>query len=202
MKCICPPNRALTTPLYSPLMKRPGLLSGIVILLLCAGAIFLANPSSWRLLNMIYGEARYGLIEADGAARTAVHGRKGPWPAWAMAPEGARVAPVVSYSAAPGHPAQGFGDAPIKAAPIAAMRALKSALEADGWTVAESRLDAAEPTLPPRPLVLCILRARRAGPAERSLLYSFQLEPPAASARIHWVEGAHPAGWDYPPTDC
>ena len=174
----------------------------MVVFLLCAGAVMLANPLFWDILNMEFGASHYAVIEADGAQRAVVHGPKGPWPSWAPAPEGASVRPVVSYSAAPGHPAQGFGDAAFSAAPLAAMRAMKASLEAAGWTVAESRLDTVEPSLPPRPLALCLLRAHREGADERSLYYSFQIEPAARSARIHWMEGKPPATWNNPPSDC
>lgn len=183
-------------------MKRGGPFIGMVVFLLCAGALMLANPLFWDILNMEFGASHYAVIEADGATRTAVHGPKGPWPAWAPAPEGRAVAPVVSYSAAPGHPAQGFGDAPIRAAPLAAARAMKAALEADGWTVIESRFEGAEPTLPPRSMVMCVLRAERGEPAARTLLYVFQIERPLQSARIHWIEGAPASAFIHPPAEC
>ena len=183
-------------------MKRRGPLFGLVVFLLGAGALMLANPLFWGLLNMNFGAATYTVVEADGAARAAVHGPKGPWPAWAPAPEGGTVAPVISYSAAPGHPAQGFGDAPIKAAPLAAARVMKAALEAGGWTVVESRFEGAEPTIPPRRLVMCVLRARQGDPASRTLLYVFQTERPLQSARIHWIEGEPTSAWIHPPADC
>ncbi len=183
-------------------MKRVGALSGFVLFLLCAGAALALNPLFWDLLNMEYGAAHYGVVEANGAARAVVHGPKGPWPDWATAPEAAPVRPVVSYSAAPGHPATGFGDASIEAAPLAAARATKAALQGAGWTVEESRFDGAEPSLPPRPLVLCQLMARRDDPEPRTLIYSFQIEPAAASARIHWIEGAPPAAWGRPASAC
>lgn len=183
-------------------MKRRGPLFGTVVFLLCAGALLVANPLFWDILNMEFGASTYTVVEADGAARAVVHGPKGPWPAWAPAPEGGAVAPVVSYSAAPGHPAQGFGDAPIKAAPLAAARAMKAALEAEGWAVVENHIEGAEPTIPPRRLVMCVLRAEQGVPPSRTLLYVFQTERPLQSARIHWIEGEPLPAWISPSSAC
>lgn len=162
---------------------------GLMIFLGGAAALVLLNPLFWQIVAMNFGAANYELVEADGAVRNAVQGPKGPWPDWAPSPGAAAVKPAVSYSAAPGYPAQGFGDTSIDGAPSAAVAAMKARLEESGWTVMTSRLDSVEPTLPPRKIVLCTLTARREAP-DQTLIYVFQFEPEKRGVRVHWIDGS------------
>lgn len=183
-------------------MKTGGTISGVLVFLACAVGVIAANPVALDIFAMSFGAAHYTVTEADGATRAVIHGPKGPWPSWAPAPGGAAVRPAASYAAAPGHPAQGFGEAMISSDPLAEAFAVKAALERTGWTVTEQRMETVEPTLPPRRLVICSLRAERSDPVQRTLLYGFEIEPARPKVRIHWLEGVAPQAQPVAPSAC
>jgi hypothetical protein len=183
-------------------MKRRGRIAGLVVFLLIGGGLVLANPLFWGIINAEFGAAHYQVIEANGARRDVISGRKGPWPEWAPGPGGARVVPQVSYSAAPGHPATGYGDAAFEGTALASARATAAMLTDAGWAVEEARRDVAYPSIPPRPTAFCILMARRADAPERFLLYVFEMTPHSSKARIHWFVGAPGPAFIHPPSDC
>lgn len=163
---------------------------GLLIFLLCAAGVAMASPVFWWLVAAHVGAAPTTYIEPSGVAREALLGPKAPWADWVVLPEG-RLTVSSWFGAAPGYAEQGLGDVVMSEKASTALPALKEALDAAGWTIATSRLDTAEPSLPPRPMTLCSVSARMPGTA-RSATYVFQIAPGAARVRVSWHVGEGP----------
>ena len=163
----------------------------IYLALTCAVA--LVTPAFWWLLANRTGVTVGEAVEADGARRTVMTGPKAPWPDWAWTPEQAQREVRIMNGAAPGHPAAGFAHLKSSKAPRELIGTVREALVTQGWTVAEYRYDGPEPTIPPRQMTMCTLRATRSDP-ERTLTYVFT---PDRSPRIegHWIDGPPPGPW-------
>lgn len=175
---------------------------GFLLFLAVAFPVVLASPTFWWLVQSEVGAAPGAIIEQDGAARATLLGPRSHWPDWAQLPENWTLTPRSSYASAPGHPAQGFGAASFAQPVRPAIAALTQHLTEAGWQVAAMRYRVADPTIPPRPLLVCTLTARRGeGEGERTLMFGFQLEPADAGASIFWIEGPKLASWGTEPAE-
>ncbi len=169
---------------------------GFLIFLAFAVPVLLANPVFWWLVQAEVGAAPSVIVESDGVSRHTTIGPRSPWPEWARLPAAGEVTPHAYYAAAPGHPAMGHGEIALSAPSPASIAALARALEAEGWAVTAVRYRVAEPTLPPTPLLVCALTARRgAGADERTMVFGFQLAPLSGAASVAWREGPPLPSW-------
>ena len=163
---------------------------GLFIFLAFAIPIVLVNPLFWSIVNMNAGAERIGYVRANGVTQWATIGPRSVWPDWALTPAGARVTVQSHFEAAPGESARGVADFETDDAPRLVQAAYAQAAEAAGWTVELSQLRTLSPDLPPQPLHLCFVQARREG---RSLTLSVQDENGHSAGTVHWADGDTPS---------
>lgn len=162
---------------------------GFLIFLAIAAPIVLLSPFFWTLVNMNFGTQRVGYVYGQGADRAtqwATLGPKAPWPAWALVPEGARLTVRSNFEAAPDHNALGMADIDGKAGPRQVVQHYQEGLGRGGWSVRAGRVDAWSPDIPPRPIHMCVVEARR-GPRVQRL--SVNIDDPATVGTLWWTVG-------------
>ncbi len=163
----------------------------ILIYVALLAAVVLATPAFWWLVadrtSLTAGEA----VEADGVHRTVMTGPKAPWPDWAWTPAEAKLRVRIWNGAAPGHPANGFGELRSAKPMHEQIGAVRDTLLARGWDVADYHFEGQDPAMPSRALVLCTVQAHLEAQG-RTLTYTFTLDR-NAPATVLWSEGAPPA---------
>jgi hypothetical protein len=162
---------------------------GCLIFLAIAFPVVLASPTFWSIVNMNFGAERVGYVRQNGSTQWAWIGPKSPWPNWALVPANAKLTVGAHFEAAPGEIASGFADVFLEDTSRAATDVYVGALERLGWTVQSARFDTVAPELPPRPLHLCLVEARK---GVRSLRLTLERAAEGGNASLHWAEGPVP----------
>lgn len=162
---------------------------GFLIFLALAFPVVVVSLVFWSVVNMNFGAERVGYIRANGVTQWAWLGPLSPWPDWALVPKDAALTVRAHFDPAPGEIATGFGDVYLKDPSRAATDIYIGALENAGWKVETARFDTVMPDMPPRPMHLCLIEARK---GIRSLRLSLERAFEGGNASLHWAEGPVP----------
>lgn len=141
-------------------MRLQHILIGLGVMLLCAAAAFFTLPSSWALLNMLFGAQPTTTILPDGTREASTIGPKSPWPEWALKPDGATLT-VQSSSVASAGLAYGHAKFRTAVAAGAFQRDYAKELEAAGWATRLFVLDVTPPEIAPRRSRICIVEGAK-----------------------------------------
>jgi hypothetical protein len=166
---------------------------GFLILLAIAIPYAMLSPSFWSLVNMEFGAERVGYVR-EGVTQWATLGPLAPWPQWASVPAGGKLTVRANFEATPVDSATGFGDIELQDVSARGRDTYVQMLENDGWAVQVAHFDTMSPDIPPQPMHICIIEARK---GVRGLLFSFDRASGGKVASLHWAEGKLPEMMKY-----
>ena len=174
-----------------------------IILLAIGFPIVLTLPTFWWLVNMNFGAQTVVYRYADGTTQAATLGPLAAWPEWALVPAEAALDVRARFEHAPGRPASGSGGLMLKRDPAIDIPAYLNSLREAGWKVDAHARKITLPTMPPRLVRECIVKAVRMLPSPRQIELAVDLSPPTRDARIHWREEIRtPVADHFPDGDC
>lgn len=159
---------------------------GWLIFLALAAPLVLLNPLFWWLVGTEIGASAVTYVEKDGARRDALLGPHAPWPDWARLPDRYRLIVRSQFASAPGYPASGLGEIEFSTTLRDAVADVQRELTQAGWQVTTVLATTYVPSLPPRPVLTCVLTATQSEPHVRSITIAF--DQVDRVARIHWLE--------------
>jgi len=166
-----------------------------LILLALAYPVAMASPMFWSLVAMAWTASPVTYINHDGTAQQATIGPKSFWPEWAIKPDGADVRVQSWFGPSARAAATGVGEFKTNEEPRAAAGRYTERLRAEGWEIETGRFDSVYPSVPPRPLVRCIVRATR---GEQLISASFEAAPEPSRGQLFWAEKPAPDAWPMP----
>lgn len=167
---------------------------GFLLFLALAFPVALSSPSFWALVGMSWGATPVTYGYHDGTRQQALLGPKAPWPDWAVRPDSTEFVVSAWFEDTPARPGSGHGDFDFNGDGREAALAYAARLRGEGWDVETLMFRGATPSIPPRPLHICTVNARRSEHDQRVLHAGFQISPGSGAGTMHWATRPMP-GW-------